>query len=676
MRRGGRRNIFIMVLALAAISVPVLVGAAGSGRPGSSRQAKSQASGAALQHEVTVTLKLIQVFVTDARGKAAMDLNRSDFVLTDNGALQAITDFESHVLAVAATGRAEAAPSPVPSSKTAAPLLNRKFFFIIDYLRNDLEGVQKAKNAVLEFLDTKVQPGDQVSLYTLSPIGGLTLLDYLTTAHEKLRRTLAKLRDTPGITPVAGESELYGHESMGMELLAADVFGRHGGHGGTGSRNHFAEIASWAKSLRAIQGQKNVILFSRGFGESVIRPGDSANPLFQLMTRELATANAPVFTINTTTGVDAKIAQGVFPESSLDYLSRTTGGRYFPDVNYYARIATDIQDSTANYYVLGYSIPAAWDGKYHDVKVDVVKLGYKVYAQRGYFNPVPFGKLSPIEKHLHLLGLALGDAASAVRDMDFPMVTVPFATGEGAGVLLLSEIAAESIRKSIGDRTEFVSLVLNGNNAIVDGKRVEIDWKDFGTGKVYQYSTVSLEPGRYDCRAVIRNLDDGRAAVGSCSIDVASPQTGAPTLFPPLFLVRGPEAQYLNVASQVKGSGEQGLSISRIFPFPAKEYVPLVGPLEPGATSLFATLRCEWKGERRGEGQMDLSAWLSPDGSEEREPVELKLLDSSSRDEADFYLLEFGLPDNLIPGRYRLEIQAEDMVKGSIVRTTGSFTVR
>ena len=183
------------------------------------------------------------------------------------------------------------------------------------------------------------------------------------------------------------------------------------------------------------------------------------------------------------------------------------------------------------------------------------------------------------------------------------MVAVPFAHGPGGDVLLLSEFSAESIRNAVGDRTEFVSLVLNENNAIVDGKRVELDWKEFGTDKVYQYSTVSLAPGRYDCRAVIRNLDDGRAAVGSCSIDVASPQTGGPALFPPLLLVRGPEARYLNVAPQAKGSGEQGLSISRIFPFPAKEYVPLVGALEQRTTSLFATLRCEWKEERRGEGQ-------------------------------------------------------------------------
>ena len=519
---------------LASLSVPFLIGAAGSGRDGSSGQAKSQASGAALQHEVTVTLKLIQVFVTDAQGKPALDLDRSDFALYDNGARQTITDFESHVLAAPPIERAEAAPAPSAAGKAAAPLVSRKFFFIIDYVRNKLEGVMKARNAVLEFMDTKVQPGDEVSLYTLSSLGGLVLHEYLTTDHGKLRRTLMKLRDVPGITPVADESS-GAHEPMGMEVMNAEIFGPHGGHSGTGSRNHFAEIAAWAKSLRAIPGQKNVILFSQGFGGAVIRPGDSANSLFQLMTRELATANAPVFTVNTTTGVDDKIALGVFPELSLDYLSRTTGGRYFPDVNYYARIATDIQDSTANYYVLGYSIPAAWDGKYHDVKVDVVKPGYKVYAQRGYFNPEPFAKLSPVEKHLHLIGVALGDAASSARDLDFPMTAVPFATtGQLGDVLLLSELSVPSVRNAVGDRTEFVSLVLNENNAIVDGKRVELDWKEFVTGTVYQYSTVSLAPGRYECRAVIRNLDDGRAAVGSCSIDVASPQTGGPTLFPPL----------------------------------------------------------------------------------------------------------------------------------------------
>ncbi len=186
-------------------------------------------------------------------------------------------------------------------------------------------------------------------------------------------------------------------------------------------RNLFADIAEWAKALRAIPGQKNIILFTMGFGNGVVRPGRLNSVLFETMARALASANAPVFTVDTTPqtlpgrDVEDKLPSGTLPERSLAYLSQTTGGMFVGHVNFSSRIATDIQDATANYYVLGYSIPVAWDGKYHDVKVDVVKPGYKVHAQRGYFNPVPFAKLTPVEKHLHLIDLALGDAASGAR---------------------------------------------------------------------------------------------------------------------------------------------------------------------------------------------------------------------------------------------------------------------
>jgi hypothetical protein len=40
---------------------------------------------AALQHEVTVTLKLIQVTVTDKKGNPVSDLHKDEFVLYDNG---------------------------------------------------------------------------------------------------------------------------------------------------------------------------------------------------------------------------------------------------------------------------------------------------------------------------------------------------------------------------------------------------------------------------------------------------------------------------------------------------------------------------------------------------------------------------------------------------------------
>ncbi|MBE3110484.1 MAG: VWA domain-containing protein, partial [Acidobacteria bacterium] len=299
-------------------------------------------------------------------------------------------------------------------------------------------------------MDTKVQPGDEIALFSFSVVGGLRLHEYLTSAHDKLRTAIKKLRDTPGITPVSDESGLADHDPMGMEVLSNQIFGRHAGHAGPGARSLFAEVAEWAKALRAVPGQKNIILFSRGFGNGVVRPGDAGNTLFEAMAKALASANAPVFTVNTTTGVADKIKLGVFPEASLDALARTTGGKYYPDVNYYSRIAADIQDATSNYYVLGYTIPAAWDGKFHDVKVEVRRPGHKVYAQRGYFNPLPFDKLSPVEKHLHLLDLALAEKATSKRSLDIPLTVIAFSDEKNENTLLLSEIPVLSLREAVG----------------------------------------------------------------------------------------------------------------------------------------------------------------------------------------------------------------------------------
>ena len=664
-------------IALAAIAAAL--SAVGGGLPAQEKKAEPQAP---IQHQVTVTLKLIQVFVADAAGKPATDLEKGDFILYDNGKLQTITDFERHVLAapVAARDGAAARAEPAPAAPAVKPsgeagaLLDRKFIFLVDYQRNDLEGIGKAKTAVLEFIDTKTQPGDELALYSFSASGGLKLHEDLSADRAKVRAAVAKLRDVPGITPVGDESLSPDHEPMGMDLINSQIFGRVGGSSGAAVRSLFSEVAQWAKVLRSVPGQKNIVLFSRGFGRSVVRPGDPNYFAFQAMERELASANARVFSVNTTTGVADKVALGVFPEDSLDHLARTTGGAYYHDVNFSTKIASDVQDATASYYVVGFAVPAVWDGAYHDVKVEVRRKGYEVRAQRGYFNPVPFAKLSEIEKHVHLLGLVSGEEATARRVLEFPLAAVPFATAGGVNALLLSEISVAAVREAVGERVEFILLVLNPGKAIVEGKRLEIDWTGFPTSRVFHYAGVALGPGRYDCRAVVRNVDDGRAAVGASAIEVPEPVTEGPSLWPPFLFVRGLGAMYVNIASEdkEKAGGEVPFSISRIFPFPAKESIPLVGPLEKGRTSLGAVLRCEWRAERGGE--IGLEARLFPeDGGEEIE-IAKDLFDMKSDGDADLYLLGIEIP-GLPTGRYRLEIEARNEATGTLARTSGLFSI-
>jgi VWFA-related protein len=158
--------------------------------------AQSKASQESLQHEVTVTLKLVQVYVTDPEGNPARDLEKSDFILYDNGKLQNITDFEKHFLYVPELKPIE---TKLPPARDVPSVMNRKFFFLIDYESNDLEGVGKSRNAALEFMDTKAQPGDEIALLSYSFMRGLTLHEYLTSDHEKVRAAIKKIRAMPGI---------------------------------------------------------------------------------------------------------------------------------------------------------------------------------------------------------------------------------------------------------------------------------------------------------------------------------------------------------------------------------------------------------------------------------------------------------------------------------------------
>ena len=94
--------------------------------PESMQKAKEQES---LEHQVTVTLKLVQVYVTDKSGQPVTDLEKSDFELFDNKKRKTITDFEKHNLSplTSKPDSPQSAEAILPSKK-----MNRKFFFFFD----------------------------------------------------------------------------------------------------------------------------------------------------------------------------------------------------------------------------------------------------------------------------------------------------------------------------------------------------------------------------------------------------------------------------------------------------------------------------------------------------------------------------------------------------------------
>jgi len=86
-----------------------------------------------LQHEVTVTLKLVQVYVTDKKGNSVLDLNKEDFIVYDNGKNQEVTEFEKHILSLP-LAKTEIQPEIIQENKIPPPvnsLTANSFFSLI-----------------------------------------------------------------------------------------------------------------------------------------------------------------------------------------------------------------------------------------------------------------------------------------------------------------------------------------------------------------------------------------------------------------------------------------------------------------------------------------------------------------------------------------------------------------
>ena len=633
-----------------------------------------------LQYEVNVTLKLIQVFVTGPDGEPARDLEKADFVLYDNGKAQKITDLEKHFIllreAVAAGQNvSEAAADP-------SPLLKRKYILLFDDESNDLAGVAKSRKAALEFLDKSVQQGDEVAFFSCSPTRGLTIHEYFTSDHQTIRKAIEKTRSIPGATlgGLAVES-FIGHQIASPEhptvedvsSLFQGVSARQQAAGASlpyGRRGFMARLAEVAKALRQVDGQKNIILFSKEFGHILDGPSGHDAALFREMAKELASANCPVFVINTAGGLERAAA----PNAGLGYLSETTGGRYYDAVDRYAENARSIANITSNYYVLGYPVGSSWDGTFHEVRVEVRRNKYKTFGQRGYFDPLPFNKLSAMERSLHLIRIALGEDPSLGPPIDFPLAVLPYSERPGANTLLLSWIPVRTMRESIGNKTEIVSLVLAEDKSVVAGRRAEVDWTNLDAETLCQYSAASLVPGRYEARVIVRDLETGRFAVGACSVEVPAASAASLRLFPPLFVTSFRSAQYANFSGDAKDQDGQSFSLTQAYLFPTQKYTPAPAELEEGRETFRAVLRCEQNGPVVRDFRV--RAEIEIPGVGRSTPLAVALLDRFERKDLLFLILEFRAPAPLMAGFYTLRVLAEDPRTGTRAWSTTELIVK
>jgi len=717
MRRAGTR----LLAGGAALCLLVWSAPAGAGGGAGGR---GQAGGQ-VREEVTVALKLLQAYVTSKDGRPVTDLTASDFEVTDNGQKMVVTHFENHVVG---------GDDLAPAGPVEGPRLNRKFFFLFDFAFTDARSARKAREAALQFMDSAIRPGDEIGVLSYSVARGLTIHEYLSTDHARVRA----LVEAFGLRAVVGRAEsltslLYEDElrhmrepedssgaspsSSGEGLRAtADAFFQNQANAQTGGAvddsrrqgyadqaRQFAEtFANLARALRYVPGWKNLILFSSGISRSLIygdrrgmnvpnmdpsnvdrmmaelnaydsaQSNTSVRTEFSAALKELKNSNSPIYAIDCTPTageVDINNAFGasmanreLTGKDSLVQLAGESGGKYFSNSTDSKAAMTAVSDITSAFYVLGYSVPASWDGAFHKIKVRVTRPGCKVVSQNGYYNPKPFQQYSRFERLLQMTDLALSDNPLSQLPADVPMGLTPVLVGGWPTLVAYVAIPKETAEAVIGRRTEAYLLVSEEEQGRSAVKSFRLKPPEGGPGPCVQTFAIQAKPGRYACRVIVQNAESGLAVRGQASIRFADPVAAAVWIDAPLLVREEPGWADLGAAPET--------TLSRLFGYDPARYVPVLGALAAGPQRVLAALRLSL-----GDPGLELDVTAADILGEARTDVPVTLLGSRQDKSLRTCLvgLDFGKLD---PGPHTLVIAARSKTGAEGNETRTAFTVK
>ena len=566
-----------------------------------------------IQHDAAAVLKLIQVYVTDGDGRPVMDLEMDHFELFDNGERKLITDFEKHILA----DLQGTISGTLPERNSAAARLNRKFFFFLDLSGLDEVGVMQSKKAALHFVDNKVQPGDEIGVFSFTPLRGLVLHVYLTSDMEKVKKALEDIKEIPIKQRIENDMSLA-RETARAEAAMEQARGGGGGavmggtsmsdwmgaavgsrepslkeFGGRGVGRLFGEMVELARGLEYVPGYKNFIFFS-GMDNAAFRPA------FAHLGRTLAAVNCSMFTVDAVGTRDNLVGPVRDHENVMEELSLASGGKFFADVKNVEAMTADIQRMTGNYYVLGYYVNEKWDGMYHRIDVGVSRPGCRVFAQGGFYNPRPFDQLSSFEKRLHLIDVALSDSPYHRAPVYLQTQAFVCPVEKRNDVILLSELSLDGLESVRHEKAEIMTLIFDGEQKLVYSGQGEINFGELPQNRMFYYSLSSLPAGEYVCRIVIRNPDTGDSAVGRADVSIGEIDPLEPSFFPPMYLIPDKPAAYIREMQKSQKKGGKDGTLQSYYPLIGVKHSPFLGILERGVDTLYAVCRIDGLKEKSG----------------------------------------------------------------------------
>jgi VWFA-related protein len=429
---------WIAAIALATVILLAGVTAGGARRPHPwQAPAQNQRPAPTPQTSLKADTRLVQlsVLVHDKSGAPVRDLKKEDFVVLDEKKRQTIEIFSMETNLPPTTAPAALPPGTYTNRLASyAGVPNSVTVILLDGLNTPISDQAYARQGVVKFLG-QIRPEDHVAVYTLGR--DLRILHDFTNDASSLVRAVQQFRgrSTPdlaasstaapaGLGPLTSPSEL-----SSLNFLTASETQREAAFY---TDNRVAETIAAMKDIAnhvsSLPGRKNLIWVSGSFpiafgfdnsqsntffenaktfendvADAVRAMNDASVAVYPVDARGLLTASAYSGAqsfggrANTSIAQQSRSFQDLPVDShfTMEALAHGTGGQAFYDTNdIFGSIRRAIDDSAVTYSLGYYPADIKWDGKYHEVKVEVQGSSLKVRARKGYF-ALPEPQMTP-----------------------------------------------------------------------------------------------------------------------------------------------------------------------------------------------------------------------------------------------------------------------------------------
>ncbi|HEV2721543.1 MAG TPA: VWA domain-containing protein [Thermoanaerobaculia bacterium] len=470
--------------------------------------------------KITVNVIEVPVTVTGRGGDPLRGLTAANFELLDDGVRRPITSVEAVDFAELRTA---SAVEPVN------PAARRSFMLLFDLGFSSPNALARAQEAARRFVRDAVQPRDLVAVGTISPEQSFRLLTAFTTDRDLVAAALAEPRSFRGtdplqlsgadIAPPLGEPVVVTRSLPMRDEMRRQ---RNASAATPPAPEPFTAVridkeidalSALASMLRAVPGRKQVVLLSEGF-DAKEREGSIA---FREMVKKFRASDCVLNAVDV-----AGVRSWNSSNDALFLLARPTGGEVLRS----SELAS-LPRRQEVVYVLVFQAPARRRGQFHNLEVRLVGVpGARASYRSGYYES---GGESPMQRTLSNAEIIVNDIPQ--NDVRIRAVSAAFPDGgERAQVPVIVEIDGAALLKDAAAEIYIYAFDQEGRVRDRLYQKMTLDLGKVGArlrqGGVKYYGTLSLPPGRYAVKTLVRAGENERR--GFARTDVVVPRGGEP----------------------------------------------------------------------------------------------------------------------------------------------------